>query len=192
MKNYTDSIACKMLATHCVVCGRPLVDALSVTIGLGPECRDGFNGNMSDENRKMANSLVFQASIAATAGRIEEVREKAEQVKSLGFVDLADKMVRRFKKAEVLASVVITQEGNVYKVFTPYRRKEAKEFVEAWREVPGRRWENGVNVVPVSSKGALWTLLKRFFHGKYATGPMGVFKIPAPEPMMKQGQFKMA
>jgi hypothetical protein len=190
--SYEGAVTTKMLATNCVCCGRALVDAISVELGIGPECRDGFNGNMSDENRKMANSLVFQASIAATAGRIEEVREKAEQVKSLGFEELADKMVRRFKKAEVLASVVITQEGNVYKVVTPYRRKEAKEFVEAWREVPGRRWENGFNVVPVSSKGALWTLLKRFFHGKYAKGPLGVFKIPAPEPMMKQGQFEMA
>jgi len=29
-----------MLATHCAVCSRPLVDAASVEAGMGPDCRD--------------------------------------------------------------------------------------------------------------------------------------------------------
>jgi hypothetical protein len=169
-----------------------LVDAISVELGIGPECREGFNGDLTDETRKAANKLVFEASVAAVAGRIEVVRENAEKVRALGYGDLADKMGRRFVNAERLADITIEQDGEVYKVVTPYRRKDSKAFVEAWRSIPGRRWVNGANVVPVTSKSALWEVLKQFFGGKYAKGPKGVFKIPTPEPSLKQTTMKLA
>jgi len=75
---------------------------------------------------------------------------------------------------------------------TPYRRKDSKAFVAAWRAVPGRRWENGANVVPVASKKALWTVLREFFGGRYAKGPKGVFKIPEQASGLVQGKLSLA
>lgn len=40
--SYTAAPACEMLATHCCVCGLPLLDALSVELGIGPICRKKY------------------------------------------------------------------------------------------------------------------------------------------------------
>lgn len=40
MSTYENAPATRMLATHCAVCSRPLVDAASVEAGMGPDCRD--------------------------------------------------------------------------------------------------------------------------------------------------------
>lgn len=37
MNTYENAPATKMLATNCVVCGRALVDAVSVEMGIGPD-----------------------------------------------------------------------------------------------------------------------------------------------------------
>lgn len=190
--SYENATATKLLATNCVCCGRSLVDAVSVELGIGPECREGFNADLTDDSRKEANRLVFEASIAAVQGKIEVVRANAEKVGQMGYGELAEKMVRRFQKAEKLADIEIVQDGMMYRVTTPYRRKDSKVFIDAWRSIPGRRWENGANVVPVTSKAALWELLQQFFAGKYAKGPKGVFKIPAPAPSLKQGVLKLS
>lgn len=182
MNTYENAPATKMLATHCVCCGRALVDATSVEMGIGPECREGAKGGFDDGQRQVANRLVFEAAIAAQEGKIAVLMERADQVAAIGYTELADKMRRRFVNAERNVSITITQVGDIYEVVTPYRRGAAKEFVAAWRTVPGRRWANGVNVVPVASKAALFEVLKKFFGGKFAKGPKGIFRIPSPEP----------
>ena len=193
MNDYTESPACKMLATNCVVCGRVLVDSVSVEMGIGPECRKEYDGGINEETRTEANKIVYEAACAAGIGRISEVMEAADKVEALGLSVLADKMRRRFRNAERNADIEIEMlaDGN-YKVVTPYRRKDSKAFVEAWRKVPGRRWMNGANVVPVTSKKALWGVLKEFFGGHYAKGPMGVFRIPEQKPDVVQDQLKLA
>jgi hypothetical protein len=52
------------------------------------------------------------------------------------------------------------------------------EFAAAWRAIPGRRWVNGRNVIPTSSKRNLWNLLKTFFPGEFGVAPTGTFKVP--------------
>jgi hypothetical protein len=37
--SYENAPATEMLATHCAICSRPLLDAVSVEIGIGPVCR---------------------------------------------------------------------------------------------------------------------------------------------------------
>ncbi len=37
--SYENSPACKLIATTCCCCGHPLVDAVSVEAGIGPDCR---------------------------------------------------------------------------------------------------------------------------------------------------------
>ena len=40
--SYLTAPATKMLATHCAVCARALVDAKSVELGIGPDCRKKY------------------------------------------------------------------------------------------------------------------------------------------------------
>ena len=184
--SYTDAIATRLLATHCCSCGRPLVDATSVELGIGPECRNGRTGGITEAQREACNRLTYRASIVATQGNVEEVRRIAQEIRELGLPELADKVASRFVNAEKNAKIKITSvtlNGKpALAVDTPYKRSMGATFVNAWRIIPGRRWINGVNVVPVESKPALWALLKEFFPGDFGHGPSGVFRIPGEKP----------
>lgn len=59
---YENSPACRMLATHCACCGRPLVDADSVEFGIGPVCREryGFNEVQADPNWAEVTAVLLQ------------------------------------------------------------------------------------------------------------------------------------
>jgi len=183
--SYQDAPATQMLATHCVVCGRALVDACSVELGIGPECRDGiFPEGVDTCDQKIANEHVHAAAVAAQKGHVAKVIEVAEAIRQLGFEVLADKVSRRFKKGvertERNADIVIEEKDGYMLVTTPYRRGKKDEFIAAWRAIPGRRYvrHRQANEVPVSSKAAVWALLKRFFPGKWGKGPKGVFRVP--------------
>lgn len=192
MSNYENAPATKMLATNCVCCGRPLVDATSVQLGIGPECRKEWDGGIPNEVREQANKIVRDAACAAGIGRIAEVLEAADKVEALGLAVLAGKMRRRFRSASNQADIIIEAADGGFKVVTPYRRKDSKAFIEAWRHVPGRRWVAGANIVPVESKAALWRLLCDFFPGRYGKGPKGVFRVPEAAPSASQTEMKLA
>lgn len=176
--SYENAPATKMLATNCCCCGRPLVDSMSVEMGIGPECRNGATGGITEIQRELCNQLTHRAALAAQDGNITEVREIASQIADLGLVQLAEKVASRFVNAERMAKIVIGQQGDFLVVKTPYKRSASSEFVSAWRMIPGRRFSSGKNFVPMSSKRELWNLLLRFFPGEYGKGPQGVFKIP--------------
>lgn len=176
--SYENAPATVMLATNCCCCGRPLVDAMSVELGIGPECRGGATGSITEEQRVACNKLTHLAAVAAQDGNITRVREIAGEIASIGLTDLAEKVAHRFVNAERLAKINITLVGEMLAVKTPYKRSASSEFVAAWRSIPGRRYSSGKNLVPVSSKRELWTLLQRFFPGEFGKGPQGVFRIP--------------
>ena len=175
---YVNALATKMLATNCVCCGRALVDAISVQLGIGPECRQNDDSGISADIQAQANELVYRASLAAQNGEISTVKGYAEQIKALGLGNLADKVGRRFRNAERNTEIVLTLEGDYYRVETPFRRGAKAEFIAAWRAIPGRRYKDNSNYVPVVQKKALFELLRQFFAGKVANGPKGLFKIP--------------
>lgn len=189
--SYKDAVATKMLASHCVCCGRALVDAVSVQLGIGPECRQGFDGGISEEVKDKANGLVFKASLAAQHGNVDMVKALAEEIRALGLDKLADKVGRRFKNADRYTQITISVEGMEYRVETPFRRGEKEEFIAAWRAIPGRKFRNEANYIPVTQKKALWELLSQFFGGKFGKGPKGVFRIPTPEPSPKQDELNL-
>jgi hypothetical protein len=188
--SYENSLQCRLLATHCCSCGRPLVDAVSVELGIGPECRSGFDGGITPSQREACNVLTHRASVLATEGNVEGVRAVAEEVRALGLLGLADKIASRFVNAERQAKITIrtvTITGTDYlAVDTPYKRSAGTEFVGAWRSIPGRLWRDGRNLVPVSSKPQLWALLKQFFPGEFGKGDRGVFRVPGQKPRKRK------
>jgi hypothetical protein len=165
---YETAPATQLLATHCAVCARPLVDAKSVEIGIGPDCRrkHGFDVDVPEESRVEANGLVYR--IAAEQDG-EGVGAMCDRLRVLGFEVLAARILAR------VAPVRIIDTGDAIELFAPYR----PEAVEALRAVPGRRWnkERKVTVFPLGSRGALWKALQRGYAGLMATGPKGTFVI---------------
>jgi hypothetical protein len=173
---YENSIQCRLLATHCCVCGKSLVDATSVQLGIGPDCRSHVNQGISEEVRKTCNVLTHEAAVAAQEGNVVRVRRASDMIRSLGLEVLADKILERFKNAERLAKIKITEKDGTLVIQTPW--KQTRGFSDAWRAIPGRTYRNGRNVVPVASKKEVWELLKRFFPDVYGVGPQGAFKVP--------------
>lgn len=170
--SYENAPATEMLATHCAACGRPLLDAVSVEVGLGPVCRKRHGWNAADvdeEARAEANKIVHQIAVEQTGAA---VLEGCAKLRELGFAKLADRVVKRVKPIEIEE----TTDGRLA-VKTPYRG----EAVNDWRRVPGRRFdrESKRNVIPASSKRALWELLKVHYAGEYGIGPKGAFEVPA-------------
>lgn len=51
--SYENAPQTKLLATDCAVCSRPLCDAKSVELGIGPECRKkyGFEMDCTEEEQ---------------------------------------------------------------------------------------------------------------------------------------------
>jgi len=195
MSDYTAAPATKMLATNCIICNRPLADARSVETGVGPECASRLDipRDIDEGTRKVANEYVFDAAIAAQEGKIEEVLRCADTIEGMGLTSLADKIRHRFKRAaQHKAKITIEVEDGYYKVKTPFRRGDKEAFIAAGRDIPGRRYRNGLNYVPASQKAALWALLREFFGGKYGQGPKGLFRIPKPEPKPEQMELAVA
>lgn len=179
MSSYLNAPATALLATNCCVCGRPLVDAISVSLGIGPDCRQYFDGGISSQQQEAANKLTYHAAVQSQAGRVEEVRKIAQEIADLGLPVLAEKVASKFVNAERNVKVRIEMTGNEIRVVTPFRRGDKENFIAAWRAIPGRRFAAGANVVPASQKEAVWALLKEFFPGDYASGPKGLFRIPS-------------
>lgn len=180
MAGYESAPATRLLATHCCVCGRPLVDATSVEIGIGPDCRGGSDGGIDNATRVEANALTYRAAIAAQKGKVAEVMAIADAIEALGLNYLAGRIRQRFTNAEKNVTISITETGGMLIVTTPYRRGDAAAFVDAWRAIPGRRFDRNAkaNAVPVAARRALWDLLQRFFPGHYGRANNGIFRVP--------------
>jgi hypothetical protein len=165
---YENAPATRILATHCVCCGRPLVDAVSVETGVGPDCRKKYGyAEGPEEYRQQANQLVWQA--ATNWKHPNLVMQLAQEIKELGFLRLGQRLLDR------LITVHIVERNGALSVETPYN----PAAVESFRRIPGRRWTDGKNVIPLSSKGSLFTLLQTHYRNHVAMGPKGLFVIAA-------------
>jgi Family of unknown function (DUF6011) len=168
--SYENLKSTKMLATNCAACGRALRDAVSVELGIGPDCREKYGYNEGPEaNRLEANHLIF---LAADAKETIPATEACVKLRELGFAKLAEKILTRF------IGIRLVQVANVYMVYTPF----TEVAVNALRAIPGRTWnpENKANMVPVHAKNSLWKALKKAFPGQSMLGPDGqVIQIPA-------------
>lgn len=199
MSNYENAPATKILATHCAVCGRPLLDALSVETGIGPDCRKRYlvTKGLSDEARQEANQMVFwiAASVSAVRGGDLEQTARASvagqlaRLRELGFEKLADKL----ETAWVQIKVFVTEGRLAVKM--PY----SDQSVAMCRRIYGRRWDPKakLNTFPNTdeSRRHIWLMLRRCYPGFAALGPKGAFVV---EPMNSRwdddglGKGKMA
>ena len=148
---YEDSRACKMLATHCACCSKPLVDAESVNTGMGPICRDKHGyADGPNENRVRANKLVYE--IAALQNG-DAVAAKVKELHELGFTKLANRIVAR------LSNIIrIEKQAKEWWVWAPFR----SGLTFAWNnEVPGSVWDRQLKLrrVPLKAGGALRAFL---------------------------------
>ncbi len=184
--SYENAPATKLLATHCCCCGRPLLDATSVELGIGPDCRRKFGYAAPDgavdlkalealgvdtndgeifadrTPREMANKLVHEVACGVDRARLSKA---IGMLAALGFRKLATRLGDQATKLRVEV------EGDELVVRAPYDAC----FVEATRAIPGRRWvkETKVTRFPRSARRAVWGALVRCFPGGLLATPKG-------------------
>jgi len=187
--SYENAPATAMLATECACCGRPLLDAVSVEAGVGPDCRAkygyGEQQGPADWTRaeELLGSHVRGAALAHAWGADAQAAANAlvhavganaaahgdcvAAIGALGFTKLAAKLVDRAH------GIVVEEADGLLRVKTPF----SPAFNDAVHRVPGQRWIKAekVRVVPTSSRVALWAALKAVFpRGTVVSGPKGL------------------
>jgi len=187
---YENTAACILLATHCACCNRPLVDSVSVELGMGPICRRKHGHEMADkpaswdlvkkalatcelsellvkhgeDQRKVANVVVHRIA-ALREGEL--VGHLVAILSLLGFIKLAGILAKR------LDGVRVTREGETLVVETPYN----EAFVGKVRALRCAPWDNvrKVNYVAAKNNKALWAALQSSFpKGTVVVGDNGV------------------
>lgn len=171
--SYENAPATTLLATNCACCRRPLLDATSVEIGMGPHCRKKHGyGDGPSEMREDANKLINRIAVLVNGSTpaLNEILEKLTALRALGFHKVADHIV------DGMAVVRIEEESTgLLAVTTPY----SASAVDVFRSVQGRRWdrERKLNLVPRSSGAALFVALAKLFPNALAIGPKGAFVL---------------
>lgn len=119
--SYENAPATKIVATQCAVCARPLLDAKSVELGIGPDCRakHGFDAAMPEEARQEANQIVYR--IAARQNGIEVARE-CERLRALGFDRLATRILERVASVHIVEAVADSDHNASIKRGSTYLR----------------------------------------------------------------------
>ena len=178
---YENATSTILMASHCIMCGKPLVDPESVERGMGPDCSEqGYldDGTLKAEGKR----LIHDAAEAATNGDIVEVRRLAGELALLGYLKAAEKIRTNFVGAEKKVKIHVEQQGDMLHVAMPFKRAAKEEFIKAWQSIPGRHYDrkSNMNVVPITSRVPLWGLMRQFCPGVYGKGPKGVFRVPRP------------
>lgn len=180
--SYETAPATRLLATKCAVCGRPLVDAESVEIGMGPECRKQNGLEADNPKRAEANKLVHRLALFRSqhelAPPVESVVEMLSQLEGLGYVKLREVLTQR------LAAVVIKQEGVWLELKAPFKAT-AQAKLRALNGAQPASWRDGPYIMDramrwrfhVGCRNALWAILKEEYPGMLGTGPQGSFAI---------------
>jgi hypothetical protein len=157
-----------MVATHCAVCSRDLVDAQSVECGIGPTCRErhGIPDKLSDEDRAEANKLVYL--IAAKQRDCDEVKDALARLEVLGCTALVAAIRKRLYGKPI---VLTLREDGTLAVESPYNAAA----VERMRTIRGRRWvaDEKVNTFPLASFEALVALFGDCYEGVTVKGLAG-------------------
>lgn len=204
--SYENVPATKLLATYCACCARPLVDAVSVEAGVGPECRKrhGYSAAQAEpdwaEVLRLSDNLVAVREIFPYGS--PEASEAAWRLGGLETRRVANLFVYRIALAqdgpdalrlaavvralgfqrlaarveERLVKVRIELAGDEYIVRAPYSETFNMRLGE---RRDSRRWdaENKAWRIKAPFRGFLFNALKASFPGVAAVGPKGAFVL---------------
>lgn len=174
---YTDAPATKMIYQFCLLCRRPLLDAVSVEIGMGPKCRSkaGIEVGEWTPNRERCNQLVYEATQAVLQKEFDKLTPIVEEFRILGFASLAQAVAERYFPISIIEET--TDEGVVLILKAPFVGSQFGRFLHLGCK--GVEWlkRRKRYSIPKAGRGVLWAALKRFHEGLPAFGPKGVFKI---------------
>ncbi len=181
MSTYENASATKLLATHCVACGRVLVDSKSVEVGMGPDCRErhGYEDEGTDETRAEMNRRIHalalwrsskkQLSFGQKPPTVDEAAEHLKAVREAGFVRLATILEDR------LCDVVIKRvSASVLALHTNYDG----QLVDALRKMHLRydsHTKSWLFMDEKKDRNDLFRVLCSRLHGKLGIGPKGLF-----------------
>jgi Family of unknown function (DUF6011) len=120
------------LATKCLCCARPLWDAESATLGVGPICRKRLGIADSLKAHSDANELVARAAIAAEDGQFTVVMECLQALNALDprYQGLVDRTHARLFKTRV------ARVAQGYLVVSTYNSDTNSQF-----KCLGMRWD---------------------------------------------------
>ncbi len=82
------------MATRCCCCGRKLLDAKSVEIGIGPTCRNkfGYTTDITDDQRETVNKLIHDAGVQCEIMANKELGDVARYSAAGLLLDVADRI----------------------------------------------------------------------------------------------------
>lgn len=187
--SYESAPATEMVATECACCGRPLLDAVSVEAGVGPDCRAKYGygeAQAAADWRRVAFLLAgdlaqplaaaWQADAQAAANVLVRAiasgrsgprhGQRVAALAALGFAKLAGKLLARAH------GIIVEEAGDELRVRAPF----CPAFNEAIHRVRGARWvpAEKVRMVPARERAELWAALKTAFpRGTLIAGPKG-------------------
>jgi hypothetical protein len=191
MNGYENAPATRLLATSCACCGRPLLDAISVEAGVGPDCRekygyaeaqgapdwaraalllgsahaDALAGVWGHDAHGAANVLVH--AVGSGTGSLPVRSAAIAAIAALGFAKLGKRLIERAH------GIVVEEADGLLRIHASY----SPEFNDAVKRVPGSRWIKAekIRTVPAASRAALWAALKVSFPaGTPVSGARGV------------------
>lgn len=188
--SYELAPATALLDTTCLCCGRALLDAASVTAGVGPVCRQNYGYNeIPDALRVNANVLIHEAARGdCDNARREEI---AAALSELGAETLAEKIRDRFMSPAVrIHSQRVTfgrgewaREFDALVITTPYNPAFNAAFKEAvdWRDRSVAKTDAGKFAgwafLPTARRD-VWEVLKDQFAGQILATDQGRTTIP--------------
>lgn len=179
MSGYEEAPGTELVATHCAICGRPLLEADSVECGIGPICRKRYGyGVVTHEPNldrvrkllavlKMGDLDVMDPEVRRTttnrliyriAARDPQAARLCALVDALGYSKIARKIAPRVSKG----FVKVVQEDSRLRV--TLKVPEPREWTFAMNFLRGvSGWTDARNggTVPAGSKVQLWETLQR-------------------------------
>ena len=203
---YAAAPAALLLATHCCMCNRPLVDAESIERGMGPTCAEKHGVGDASELPSWGDAAkavelalgadthelvpgFWAAALDGDARRacnvlVARIAVHPDAVDAAGLVVAVHELgfvllARRLTERLLEESAVrVEVDGDALVVSAPF----SPAFNDALRaSAPGRRWDGAAKVwrVPSTAKRGLWTALRVAFAGRPLISAKGVALIAA-------------
>lgn len=163
---YEEAPLTQKMDTFCLCCSKPLVDAASLELGIGPICRKKLYNvvELNDESRKEINALLHKMSLDPSN---EMVAKNIGRIEALGFTQLAKNIKKKFKLIEIGlidGKFIIRSPYNQVLVLSARQNK-------GFFDPSDKSWR-------FATKQNAWNVLKAAYPKYWALGPAGPFQIP--------------